>query len=55
MLEAVLPTLTVLASMAHSVENAENWREVTEHSFRQGIASQPLHPLLIRSIAEAFR
>lgn len=44
MLKAVLPTLTVLASMAHSVENAENWRKVTEHSFRQPVPPNHFTP-----------
>lgn len=48
----MLSILIVLASMACSVENAETWLEVKEHSSGQASASQ-LHPCsLIRATAK---
>lgn len=54
MLEAVSSTLAVLAGMARSVENAENWLEVKEHTFGQATASQPHHTSLIGSQSRAL-
>lgn len=52
MLKATLSILIVFASMAHSVENAENWLEVKEHFSGQASAAQLHHCPLIRSKAE---